>query len=477
MKVTTRLIVGIITGSTVTCALLPISPFYLVSERWTPYLKQGRPYLLAPVFVSSSRGQEDTINVAPNGTLHRTSSSPPSTTAVKRKSGYRKSAYYLSRDEDRLQHNFISFIDHSVGSPYSQVARLVEPRVYARPDQFQRNNTYVLPTIDDVAPPASLYGPWASALAWNGLLARGIVGTLAYLCFPVLISFLQIVTKNMDNDALVSLVNTFLPGVAIVLGTYFSLTLSILYNRFSQIQQTVTSEASLLALCCRNLLDMLCSNDIRKDCDKTAVQAAQCIADQVRTLVRDSRGRETMMVIYSDPYTRLLQIVAECRNEGIKLDEALVANVRSNVADLCKLRAHRISYEGLALAPTHFDVMTFLCGLLLTGYALGTLATACPNDGTPAGLAQVLFSALVVCYVLFYEMCYDLNRPFDGIYQLRRSGAAMHLLQVKLMIVNHPVVGDGRVDFEVLEDEDDSDFQREYDERFCARRKAKIWYN
>jgi hypothetical protein len=153
----------------------------------------------------------------------------------------------------------------------------------------------------------------------------------------------------MDNDALVSLVNTFLPGVAIVLGTYFSLTLSILYNRFSQIQQTVTSEASLLALCCRNLLDMLCSNDIRKDCDKTAVQAAQCIADQVRTLVRDSRGRETMMVIYSDPYTRLLQIVAECRNEGIKLDE---------VGENDKLQSWYSCFAGNHLTISHTLVLS-----------------------------------------------------------------------------------------------------------------------
>lgn len=126
-----------------------------------------------------------------------------------------------------------------------------------------------------------------------------------------------------------------------------------------------------------------------------------------------------------------------------------------------------MSDEALALSPTHFDVMTFLSGLFLTGFALGTVATAQTD-----GIARILFSALVVCYVVFYEMAYDLNRPFDGIYQIRRCGAAMHYLQVKVLINKHPLVR-GLVDFEpITEEEAAGDCDAD-----CQRKKAKTFYN
>jgi hypothetical protein len=325
---------------------------------------------------------------------------------------------------------------------------------------------HIPPTIDDIAPPPSLYGPLATFLAWNRLPARGVVGAMAYLSFPLLIEFLNNVTKNIGSDGLATLLGTFLPGVSIVLGTYFSLTLSILYDRFSRMHETITLEASLLALTFGNVMDLF-QNDT-----EAAIEGAQCIADQIAILVRESRGRETMRVIYGDPYARILQLLSKKRPGA---DPDLMAEIRSNVGELIRVRSRRISDEALALAPTHFDVMTFLSGLLLIGFALGTVATA-EVDGVPSGIARVLFSALMVCYVLLYEMSYDLNRPFDGIYQIRRSGAAMHFLQVKNLISNHPLLS-RVVDFELdesLVNESDAELDCE---AICNRRKAKIWYN
>lgn len=151
----------------------------------------------------------------------------------------------------------------------------------------------------------------------------------------------------------------------------------------------------------------------------------------------------------------------------------LVAEVRNAVGELFRCRSKRLSDEALALSPTHFDVMTFLSGLFLTGFALGTVATA-QTDGVLGGTARILFSALVVCYVILYEMGYDLNRPFDGIYQIRKSVAAMHFLEVKVLLHNHPLVR-GLVDFEQVSYEDD-EASKECD-MDCKRKKDKIWYN
>lgn len=150
----------------------------------------------------------------------------------------------------------------------------------------------------------------------------------------------------------------------------------------------------------------------------------------------------------------------------------LVADVRGTTAELVRIRAKRMADEALALAPTHFDVMTFLCGLLLVGFALGAVEA----DTGGELLTKILFSALIVCYVTLYEMTFDLNRPFDGVYQLRRSSSAMHFLQVKHIISNHPLVR-GMVSFEeVPMDEDDEQSLKECEEA-CKNSKAKIWYN
>jgi Protein of unknown function (DUF4239) len=173
-----------------------------------------------------------------------------------------------------------------------------------------------------------------------------------------------------------------------------------------------------------------------------------------------------MRIIYNDPYTNILRIVQDYKRNVATAQPAtsstsgssfqqqqqgsssssssslpLVGNVRDVVRQLFELRTKRMNCEANALAPAHFDLMTFLAGLLLVGTSLGTVATAQTN-GVPTEVSRVLFSALVVCYTTIYEMAYDLNRPFDGIYQIKRSGAATYFLQIKHLVVNHPVLRD-----------------------------------
>lgn len=385
-----------------------------------------------------------------------------------RQPSFPASAYSnLAEEETKLSYNYISFIDQSILKQYSQQTRLIEPRQYAIPDQFRKENANVPPTVDDVAMPATKYGPIAVAFAWSGLPARAVVGSASYFAFPFLIDFLDSTVAFVDATELSNLVDSFLPGVAIVLGTYFSLTISILYDRLAKLTEAVNAECSLLALTLINLLHLFAESD-----PEAAVEGSQCVADQVRKLVFDSRGRETVGIIYNDPYARILRLLKDYSNQDGCQDGYLLADLHSNVGKLFRLRSGRLTVESLALAPTHFDVMTFLSGLLLTGFALGTVATASVS-GVPSETAQVLFAALVVCYTIFYEMAFDLNRPYDGIYQLRRSGAAMHLLQIKQILSTHPVVK-GRVDFEEIPDTttevDDCDGD-------CQQRKAEIWYN
>ena len=151
-----------------------------------------------------------------------------------------------------------------------------------------------------------------------------------------------------------------------------------------------------------------------------------------------------------------------------------MGEVRNSIGELYRVRAKRLSDEALGLAPTHMEVMTFLSILLLFGFALATVATAQTN-GVPSGIAHILFSALTVCYVLLYEMAYDLNRPYDGVYCTRRSPAAVHFLQIKRLISNDPDLSD-TIDFELEIEEDDIDFLAE-DDWESHHHSGKRWYD
>jgi hypothetical protein len=153
-------------------------------------------------------------------------------------------------------------------------------------------------------------------LAWHRLPARKVVGTLAYFAFPILISFLESATSmdstvvvptleefslveqfhailfpaeaashsisvsKEEHENLATLANLYLPAVSIVLGTYFSMTLNILYDRFSRLQHTLSLEASILAYCLQLLLDLFDRDE------EHLVASSQCIATQIHILAR-----------------------------------------------------------------------------------------------------------------------------------------------------------------------------------------------
>eukprot|EP00957_Ditylum_brightwellii_P205604 15344587-Ditylum_brightwellii.AAC.1 len=98
-------------------------------------------------------------------------------------------------------------------------------------------------------------------------------------------------------------------------------------------------------------------------------------------------------------------------------------------------RAKRLSDEASSLPPTHFLVLTILTALILVGYTVATL-TLVDEGGVPSQEARVVFTGLTAIYVLFFNFCKDLNSPFDGVYQIKRSSAASYLLQVKWLISN-----------------------------------------
>jgi len=333
--------------------------------------------------------------------------------------------------------------------PTSTQTRLLEGRAYARQEPFAAENITVPPSLDDLAArPRQLFEGF-----WFSSPARLLSFALSYYSFPYLTKFLDAFV-TMEPQQLDEITSKFAPGISILYGTFISLTLSILYNRQREIQDNVALECSLLCTITRTLLSLF-----RDPGWKTfAVEAGQCAADQVRTLVRSSRGTELMLLMYSDPYARMLELVDSHEEELFRVNgssgksASRIVYARDVLKDLGKLRANRLSDESLALPPTHFQILNLLTGLILLGYTVSILPTVPPRSGAPGNESSLLFGALTSIYVLFYNFASDLNNPFRGVYQLRRSAGASHLLEIKWLIANHPFLR-GQVDFEEVEEE------------------------
>ena len=186
--------------------------------------------------------------------------------------------------------------------------RLLRDRAYAKPQPFDADNMDNPPGLKDLSPPKRKDGEvfWISNLA--RLLAFGISYTLFPFITRVLDGFVTMPPEKLDDIA-----SKFGPGISILYGTFISLTLSILYRRQQEIQDDAAIESSMLVLMTRNLMSLF-----RKD-SALLEEAGQCSADQVRTLVKGSRGGELVLLMYSDPYARMLELV-DCYEEKMIAD-------------------------------------------------------------------------------------------------------------------------------------------------------------
>lgn len=90
-------------------------------------------------------------------------------------------------------------------------------------------------------------------------------------------------------------------------------------------------------------------------------------------------------------------------------------------------------------------MLTLLTALSLIGFTAATL-TITDDDGNVPLESRMVFAGLSAVYVLFFNFCKDMNDPFDGVYQIKRSSAASYLLQIKWLIVNQPFGKDIKFD-------------------------------
>ena len=120
-------------------------------------------------------------------------------------------------------------------------------------------------------------------------------------------------------------------------------------------------------------------------------------------------------------------------------------------------RAARIGQESVVLPVIHFYILTALSAYQLMGFVSISVTAQKAADTFNYVGSQTFFSILLLVYVLSISFALDLNKPFMGVYQIRRSAISAYLLQIKeLMYYNN---------LKILEDDDSTkevESQNEY---------------
>lgn len=217
-----------------------------------------------------------------------------------RSRGYPLSAYELDPLPQEKRSRLL-FSETSMRFDFQKSTRLLQGRSYAKATAFEKENLLASPSVQDLASPRTS-GDAIDKL-WSSTSFRLGVFLISYNALPLLTKFLvSLETTPLLDGALSDKLGT---GITILYSTFISLTLSILYERQKNISAEIAKESSTLVLLTRNILEIF------KEDEERLLDASDCISNQVRIIVKESRGTELLTMMYSDPYIRILDLLTE----------------------------------------------------------------------------------------------------------------------------------------------------------------------
>jgi len=234
---------------------------------------------------------------------------------------------------------------------------------------------------------------------------------------------------------------SFAPAISLLYGSWLGLTFSILEERIGELQRTATQEsAELKALVERVslLLDRAGEHSYRSN--------ANCffmpLFEQTTTLASRSREEELIVISNNDVYYRfrrgLIQLSGQLGNQDdTGWLQAEITNCYNLVDQLVAVRADRLSKETKSLPSAHFVILSVFSVQLLGVFVYSVAQSPAALDDP---VLRVAFSLFVGVYVLVLGFANDLNDPFRGHYQIRRSAINANLLATRRLIAS--VVGE-----------------------------------
>ena len=292
---------------------------------------------------------------------------------------------------------------------------------------------------------------------------------IAFVSFPALCVFMK-----GSSELQAAVASGLVPAIGTLYGTMQAFTISLLTERKRRIQEIVGQECAALSLLARHSIDLYRNYNVD---NATMTRALRPLWDHSTTLICKTRGEELLDLVEADPCFRALRVNTEIQTEELEkhtvmraqltinnpYDMALersrmllaLSEVRLNefyalISKLSDLRAQRLSQESFPLPSVVFVFLGTLAGILAYSFALlatpvkyKTFAIATATAGSaswwhlPATTTpRALFALLVACLTLVSDFSRDMNRPFTGIYQIKRAVPTSMLLQVRRAILD-----------------------------------------
>ena len=331
-------------------------------------------------------------------------------------------------------------IPSGIGAWNNAAGREQPNRAYASVDGFARIARGEKPIADDLKPPPSKeeYTRWLSA---PYRIAVILAATASYPLVTLLLCPIADTMKDVAPAAgpFVQVTGAFIPALSILFATLYGLTMNLQYNRLQKIQEAAAVESADIVLLTRMLLSPSGALDGEENTARRA-RVAAALAEQVSTLVGRSRQDEMMQVMRGDPYGEIAQALDEVLSAAgatavpVVQSTVVVSRASSLVERLISTRAARLSSEALDLPPTHYSILSILGAWLLVGFAL---TGAAQGVEPPPIESSILFGILTSTFVLSLNFALDLNRPFEGVYQIRRSASSSSLLAARMLLSEH----------------------------------------
>jgi len=268
---------------------------------------------------------------------------------------------------------------------------------------------------------------------WITIPFRVSVLCLGYLVFPSLIEGLRgalPIAEASVNDV-TAVTSEFAPAISLLYGAWLGLTFNILEERLGKLQRTATIEsARLCTLCERSAL--FASEAPASIC----VPLLQCLFEQTTMLAVQSREEEILSVansnsIYWNYRCTLRELDAYLTSKSSTSKEGELLALHDAVDELVAMRATRLSMETKSLPAAHFAILAIFSLQLLACFVYVCVQSPVPATDPPLRVAFSLFTAV---YLLVFNFAVDLNDPFRGNYQIRRTAINANLLAARRRI-------------------------------------------
>ena len=266
---------------------------------------------------------------------------------------------------------------------------------------------------------------------WITIPFRASVLCFSYLAFPSLIEGLRDALPGTSPNDVAAVTSGFAPAISLLYGAWLGLTFNILEERLGNLERTATIESARLCNLCERsaLVASEAPSSIRES-------LLWCLFEQTTMLAVRSREEEIVSVansdcIYWNYRCALRDLDAFLASNGDTHKRTETSALYEAVDELAVVRAERLSMETKSLPAAHFAILAIFSLQLLTCFVYVIVQSPVPATDPPL---RVAFSAITAVYLLVFNFATDLDDPFRGNYQIRRTAINANLLAARRRI-------------------------------------------